>query len=116
MLRAGRPSAEHQLAPSGPVTLMFARPFREGVHWAHSGCPRVEATQGPIPRLRLCRCRCRRGTQPVMGWVGVDPFASKLSKPSGMDSIPGVVPDTSVMPYCHTIESVAGSMTTTRFR
>ena len=54
--------------------------------------------------------------QPVWGWVGVVPLASRLSKPSGIDSRPGEVPDTSVIPYCHTMESVVGSMTTTRLR
>lgn len=54
--------------------------------------------------------------QPVWGCVGVTWLASRRSKPSGIDSIPGVVPDTSVMPYCQTIELVVGSITTTRFR
>ena len=57
-----------------------------------------------------------RPAQPVWGWVGVVPLASRLSNPSGMDSIPGAVPDTSVIPYCQTMESVVGSMTTTRLR
>ena len=44
------------------------------------------------------------------------PLASRLSNPSGMDRRPGAVPDTSVNPYYHTMEWVAGSMTTTRLR
>jgi hypothetical protein len=66
--------------------------------------------------LRLRQGRSTAAAQPVWGCVGVAPLASSRSKPSGIDTIPGVVPETSVMPYCQTIESVAGSMTTTRLR
>jgi hypothetical protein len=57
-----------------------------------------------------------RRTQPVTGWVGVLPSERRLSNPSGIDTNPGAVPGTSVNPYCHTMEYVVGSMTTTRSR
>jgi hypothetical protein len=53
---------------------------------------------------------------PLTGWVGVVPSGRRLSKPSGMDTRPVAVPGTSVSPYCQTMLSVVGSMTTTRSR
>ena len=39
---------------------------------------------------------------PVLWWVGVDPFGSSRSNPSGVCSLPGAVPGLPVTPYCHT--------------
>jgi hypothetical protein len=37
-------------------------------------------------------CHANRSFQPVVGWVGVDPFGSSRSKPPGVLSRPGGVP------------------------
>lgn len=57
---------------------------------------------------------CQLRDQPVCGCVGVLPFASRRSNPSGMLRRPGDVPGVSVRPYCQTMLFVRGSMTTTR--
>src|SRR5216683_1022576 len=52
--------------------------------------------------------------QPVVGCVGVEPFGSSRSKPSGVYSLPAPVPCLPVMPYCHTSALVTGSKATMR--
>ena len=58
--------------------------------------------------------RTRVPGYPVARCVGVVPFGSSRSNPSGMCSLPGPVPRLPVMPYCQTSAPVAGSMATMR--
>ena len=51
---------------------------------------------------------------PVLWWVGVDPFGSSRSNPSGVCSLPGAVPGLPVTPYCQTSALVAGSIAAIR--